>query len=111
MTKVICNDGCQQEFNITELKTEGVDKLPGSIERYYIECPNCGQEYTSYYLDDDMKEMQAEIKRLLRKPSLKIKQKNRADKLKRKLQFRMNQLKMEVEHGNQNASDNDGRET
>ena len=102
--KVYCNDGCQQEFTIPQLKTEGIEHLLGNVERHYIECPNCGQQYTSYYLNDDMKKIQTEIS-MLRKnlPTLKVKQKNRLNKLTRRLQHMNNQLKEQIEQVDNNA--------
>lgn len=97
--KVTCNEGCRQEFQITDLKLEGVEKLPGNVERYYIECPNCGQEYTSYFLDDRMKIIQREIRYLQKKPTLKIKQKNKMAKLTRKLHAMSERLKKDAERG------------
>ncbi|KMJ55221.1 hypothetical protein AB685_28395 [Bacillus sp. LL01] len=82
---VTCNEGCQKEFKITEIKTDLVEKLPGNVERFYFACPNCAQVYTSYFLDDSMKEMQQEIRELKSKQNLKIKQKNRLMTLTRKL--------------------------
>ncbi|MGM8213557.1 hypothetical protein ACLIBH_12340 [Virgibacillus sp. W0430] len=100
MNKVICNKCCQQEFKLTELNTNLVEQLSNDIEHYYIECPNCKQQYTSYYLDDDLKVMQQEIRRLQKRlPVLKVKQKNKLTKLKRKILFMQNQLKMKVEQG------------
>ncbi|MBO1003750.1 hypothetical protein [Pseudogracilibacillus auburnensis] len=104
MNVIYCNDGCQKDFYITELKTEGIEKLPGNVERHYIECPNCGQQYTSYYLNDDMKKIQQEISVLRKKlPDLKLKQKNKLNKLSRRLQFMNNKLKTEIEQGEINA--------
>ena len=103
--KVTCNDGCQEEFTILAVKTEGIEKLSNNVERYYIECPNCGQQYTSYYLNDELKQMQAEIQELQKKHPLKIKQKNKLTKLKRKIQFAHHQLKMKVEHSLDNSQE------
>ncbi|MED4124017.1 hypothetical protein P4641_08515 [Halalkalibacterium halodurans] len=83
--KLLCNEGCQKEFEVNEIKSNGVEKLPANVDRYYIECPNCGKEYTSYFLDETMREMQAEIRHLKNKQNLKVKQKNRMFKLTNKL--------------------------
>lgn len=82
---VTCNEGCQQEFEITAIKTDHVEKMSGNIERHYFTCPNCNQEYTSYFLDDSMKEIQQEIKDLRSRNDLKVKQKNKLLKLTRKV--------------------------
>ncbi|WP_156290777.1 hypothetical protein [Oceanobacillus salinisoli] len=96
MNKIYCNNGCQQEFTISGLK---IEKLSGNVERHYIECPHCGEKYTSYYLNDTMKKVQQEIKALQKKPSLKIKQRNRLLKLKRKMQMMNQTLKAKMEAG------------
>ena|SRR5690625_2154887 len=96
MNKLYCNDGCQKEFRPTQIKT-GTEILEGNIERHYIECPHCKQQYTSYYIDDEMRQMQSQIKMLQQKEPLKVKQRNRLNKLIRKMQFRSNQIKLEVE--------------
>lgn len=99
MTKLYCNDGCQEEFNVQQLKIDQVEHLTGDVERHYIECPNCKQQYTSYYLNDEMKQIQTQMRLLIKKAPLKVKQKNRLSKLERRIKFMGNQLKMKVEHG------------
>lgn len=84
MNQVQCNQ-CEHLFSMTEIKTEKSTTLPGNITRHYFECPGCQQEYTSYFLDDEMRQMQLEIKYLQSKTGLKIKQKNKLLKLTRKL--------------------------
>ncbi|WP_440894961.1 hypothetical protein ACS127_10330 [Amphibacillus sp. Q70] len=75
------------------------EELPNKLERHYIECPNCKQQYTSYFINDDIKALQKEIETLNKKGVLKVKQKNKLTKLKRKLIFMNNQLKMKFDHG------------
>lgn len=99
MNKVYCNDGCQGEFNITDMK-EGIERLPDKIERHYIQCPKCAQQYTSYYLNDDMKKIQQEIQTLQRHPQLKVKQKNRIMKLSKSLQAMNETLKLKMTDAN-----------
>lgn len=96
MTKLYCNEGCQKEFKPTEIIT-GVEMLEGNIEHHYIECPHCYKKYTSYYLDDEMKQIQLQVIELQKKAPLKIKQRNSLNRLIRKLMFMSNQLKMKVE--------------
>lgn len=96
MNKIYCNDGCQKEFPFTKAGI-GFETLPNNIERHYLECPHCKKQYTSYYLNDDIKMIQAEIKRLSGKSLLKVKQRNKLAKLKQKAIFMSRQLKMEVE--------------
>ena len=94
MYKIQC-DHCEQLFSITEIKTEKSTRLPGNITRHYFECPGCQHEYTSYFLDNEMRQMQLEIKYLQNKTELKIKQKNKLLKLTRKLTA-MNQQYLKV---------------
>lgn len=96
MNKIYCNDGCQKEFTLDDLTMKN-EELKNDIERYYIECPNCKQQYTSYYLSEPMKKIQKEIQALREKAPLKIKQKNRLSKLIRKLVFMSNTIKITLE--------------
>lgn len=108
MNKIYCNDVCQKEFKLTQLNTNLVDQLSSGIDRFYLECPHCQQQYTSYFLDGDMKKIQGEILRLQNKHSLKIKQKNKLSKLRQRIKFKNNQLKMKYE---QSELDNDDKKT
>lgn len=51
--KVIC-DKCGFHFDVVELNIEKVKK---DIERNYFRCPNCGEEYTSYYSNDKIRHL------------------------------------------------------
>lgn len=90
-------DKCSKEFELTQINTESFELLSNNVERHYFECPNCKEQYTTHYLNDQLKEMQEEIRQLQKKQSLKVKQKNKLAKLKRKIIFMHNQLKMEIE--------------
>lgn len=96
MNKLYCNDGCQKEFNVSEMKV-GVDALIGGIEHHYIQCPDCKQKYTSYYTDEKIRALQVQVKMIQKKAPLKIKQRNQLNKLIRRMQFMSNQIKMKVE--------------
>lgn len=98
MNKLYCNDGCRKQFPLTKINT-GMETLERNIEHHYIECPHCKQKYTSYYMDDQMKQIQLQIQALREKEPLKIKQKNRLNKLIRRMTFMHDQLKMKVEQG------------
>src|SRR5699024_3833936 len=82
--RLSCNE-CQQTFSIPELKIDSIKIQSSSIERHYFKCPNCDQQYTAYYLNDDMKRLQKKIRVLKNKPTLNIKQRNQLLKLTRKL--------------------------
>ncbi|WP_272033106.1 hypothetical protein [Oceanobacillus kimchii] len=97
MNKVTC-DECQHEYELTHLNTNLKEQLPNNIERYYIECPNCKAQYTSYYQNDELKKVQAEILRLQKIHPLKIKQKNKLVRLRKKIMLMHNTLKAQVEN-------------
>lgn len=94
--KVTC-DECQEEFELTKLNTNLKEELPNDIERYYMECPDCKAQYTAYYSNPDIKRIQLEIGKLLNKRSLKIKQKNKLNRLRSELMMRAERLRYEVE--------------
>src|SRR5690625_4475703 len=66
MNKFQC-DKCEKELKLTQLNTNLVDHLPNNIDRFYLECPHCKQQYTSYFLNDEMKKIQVQIKMLHKK--------------------------------------------
>lgn len=92
LMKIVC-DTCDHEFVPNELKMETLD----GVDRYYLECPNCNANYTSYYLNDEMKEIQEEVQQLQNKPNRKQKQTQRLVKLKRKLVSMNAHLKEQME--------------
>lgn len=100
MLKVSC-DICHAEFNATDKLNNGIDRLLNGVERHYIECPNCQEQYTSYYLNDQMKIMQQQIMALRKKPHLKVKQRNRLNKLVAKMHRMNEQIGQEVEGNDQ----------
>lgn len=57
MSTVYC-DKCKRDFKI-KVKTEDIEN---DIERVYFICPYCKTEYTSYYLNDDIKAKQHRMK-------------------------------------------------
>ncbi|MBM7573139.1 hypothetical protein [Aquibacillus albus] len=95
--KVTCKEGCQKEFEIKELKKEDIKVSGQNIERYYIECPECKKEYKSFYMNDDIKSIQKQIRTLKNKYPLKEKQKKKLAKLNRKIEYLSKQLKKEIE--------------
>lgn len=64
MRKLICNDGCEQEFILLEF---GVARVRNDIEKVGFQCPHCSKEYTAYYTDDHIKKLQEEQRILLSK--------------------------------------------
>lgn len=63
-----------------------MENIEEDVERYFLRCPYCRQEYTSYYLDDRMKKMQQEMKSIKSKGNLKRKQIDRVLKLQKQMQ-------------------------
>ncbi|SFL39070.1 hypothetical protein SAMN04487943_101311 [Gracilibacillus orientalis] len=97
--KLSC-DNCNNTFNVDQIKDIKQDKIKDDIERHYIACPNCQHKYTTHYENDAIKNITAEISTLQKKAPLKIKQKNRLDKLRTKVRFMSQTLKADVEkHG------------
>lgn len=96
MERLYCNEGCREAFHLTELST-GVEELGNGVEHHYIECPNCRERYTSYYSNEKIRALQKEVGALRKKAPLKIKQRNRLNKLIRKLQFMGEELKKEIQ--------------
>jgi len=59
--KVICNEGCKNEFIIGEVKTK---KVQADIEKTYFTCPRCGKEYTVLLTDSKIRQDQQRLKEL-----------------------------------------------
>lgn len=97
MNKLYCNEGCQKEFTIDDLQESfQVEALPNNVERYYLECPHCKHQYTSYYLNDSLKKIRREIQKILRQPVIEVRQKNKLAALQQKLYLAHETLKAEV---------------
>jgi len=62
---VSCSE-CQNEFIISNLKTESVviDQSQKNVEHTYFTCPSCDHKFTCYYTDEHIREMQMSIQRL-----------------------------------------------
>ena len=61
--KVLCNAGCQQEFNITGFMTL---YLSEDIQKTYFKCEHCGHEYIVFYTDPEIRELQEQIRQVHR---------------------------------------------
>lgn len=59
MSEVVC-DNCNKGFKI-KVRTQ---KIKDGVERVYFTCPKCKTEYTFYYTNDKVKELQGQIKAL-----------------------------------------------
>lgn len=92
-------DNCSHTFNVSQIKDIKQDPVKNDIVRHFIECPDCQHKFTTHYESDAIRKMTAEIKALQKKAPLKIKQKNKLHKLRRKVRVMADTLKMEVEKG------------
>lgn len=90
-----CNE-CNHifKYNETEIKTELVRE---DISRHYFECPGCHFKYTTFYENKPIREKIDEIKKLLKKDTLKTKQANKLNRLKRQVKLMTETLRKVVE--------------
>lgn len=80
-------------FNIDNRRHEKVDV---DIEKVYFKCERCQREYVAYYLDAEIRSMQAEMKTLL-KPNMKRKDIKKSQKLRKQIGTEMNELRTRME--------------
>lgn len=59
--KTHCNAGCQKPFEVESFKTV---KLPDKVEKLCFTCPHCQHEYVAFYTDDEIRKLQARIRRV-----------------------------------------------
>lgn len=59
MSKIVC-DKCGHEQGFSPITS----KMAHGVERVYIRCSNCKEEYTAYYTDKEMRKIQARQRRL-----------------------------------------------
>ncbi len=62
--KAICNEGCGQQFEITDMPTIQLDD---DIEKTYFTCPHCQHEYVAFYTDEEIRKLQVRIRRIQRR--------------------------------------------
>ncbi|WP_018934570.1 hypothetical protein [Gracilibacillus lacisalsi] len=90
-------DNCSHTFNVNQIKDIKQEAIKNDIVRHFIECPDCQHKFTTHYENDAIREITAEIRRLQKKVPLKIKQKNKLHKLRRKVRVMADTLKTVVE--------------
>ncbi|EDS77315.1 transglycosylase [Clostridium botulinum C str. Eklund] len=61
---VICDDGCKEEFELTDLKELNHDN---DIVEVYFNCPNCGKKYICCYTDKSIRLKQKRLNKLWKK--------------------------------------------
>lgn len=66
MMKTHCDAGCQHSFEFGDFS---IDQLGGGVEKVYFTCPHCGKEYVAFYTDDEIRKLQARIRRVQRRYS------------------------------------------
>ena len=96
MNKLICEEGCQQLFDVNDMKI-GKEAYSGGIERHYLECPHCKHKYTSYYTDDNVRALQLEVIALKNKGALNMRQRNKMNALIRQMQTMSDEIKNRIE--------------
>jgi len=83
LSKVNC-DNCGAAF---ELQVQ-VSQLPEGVERAFFVCPECGVEYTAYYMDDGIRTNQFKTRRLQEKykTAVALKDQKQAERLLRQME-------------------------
>ncbi|PAD73895.1 hypothetical protein CHH67_18845 [Paenibacillus campinasensis] len=59
--KTHCDAGCQKAFTLDHFQQE---KLNDGIEKTFYCCPHCGQQYVAFYADEEIRKLQARIRRV-----------------------------------------------
>ena len=59
--RITCDDGCNLPFIVESVETQ---RLDGSFDKVYFQCPHCAHEYVVYYADDEVRAMQEEMRKL-----------------------------------------------
>ena len=91
MNKVYC-DRCNKKFKI-KVRTE---EIKDDVKRVYFICPKCKKEYTAYYTNNKIKDLQEQI-RNLRGEYNKLRGKNFKDGYKKLQEITKLQNKIEKE--------------
>ena len=73
---------CDKCGEIFKLKTK-TQRLDRDIERVYVVCPRCKDEYTAYLTNDKIKELQGQVQMLILRNSRENKIKQIQDKIAR----------------------------
>jgi transcription elongation factor Elf1 len=84
-------DSCDNDFEI-EMKTE---QLGETVEKNFFTCSHCGKEYVSYYMDQNIRKKQSDLKMLWRNIRSASTPKN-YNKLQKKIEELQNEIKEEL---------------
>lgn len=98
--KSFCDAGCQKAFEVEDIQTvrigEGIDKV------FFI-CPHCQREYVAYYSDPEIRELQAQIRRVQKKFANPLadhtKTAQREAEIKAQIKEKMDALRVRIELG------------
>jgi len=63
-TIVTCNEGCNKQFELSEMSSV---KLDDGIEKTYFTCLHCRHEYVAFYTDAVIRKLQEKIRKTLSK--------------------------------------------
>lgn len=95
MLRLVCNKGCKREFTLAK---PGVATVRDDILKTYFKCPHCGQEYTAFYTNSGIRELQKMLGRLQNGPQRnKYKTKRRIKDLQDRITVGMERLKKDLE--------------
>jgi len=93
-----CDAGCNQAFTFDDFSFL---KLPDGIEKTYFTCPHCDHEYVAFYTDEEIRKLQARIRRVQKRfTDPKDNHENAARKeaeLKAQIKEKMDALRAKVE--------------
>lgn len=90
--ETLCNEGCGQQFTITETPTIQMD---GKIEKTIFTCPYCQREYVMFYTDPEIRKLQEKIQKVLQqkvRPNLRYAESVKQEKKIQKQAERVNKL-------------------
>lgn len=59
-----CDSGCGKGFDFEDFSHE---LLPDGMEKTFFTCPHCGREYVAFYTDEEIRKLQARIRRVQRR--------------------------------------------
>ncbi|MGG3509694.1 hypothetical protein ABES58_30035 [Paenibacillus lautus] len=59
-----CDAGCNQAFTFEDFSFE---QLHDGTEKTFFTCPHCGHEYAASYTDEEIRKLQARIRRVQRR--------------------------------------------
>jgi transcription initiation factor IIE alpha subunit len=90
LVKARC-DSCDNDFEI-ENKTESIGE---TVEKNYFTCSHCDKEYVSYYMDQNIRKKQSDLKMLWRNIRSSTTPKN-YNKLQKKIEELQDEIKKDL---------------